>query len=87
MRLLGWVLIAVLSAGGAKPALPALAKYQAALAKAHKQARVNGEELYALSLSAGAELLKSYLKVSQDQLAGKQAEPAVTKVQGLVLSW
>lgn len=93
MQLVGWVLLAVVGAGGAKgstpakPAMPAVARYEAALAKARAAQRVNVEELYGLALGAGAEVLRDLVKVTQAQFEGRDAKPAVTAVQGLTLSW
>jgi hypothetical protein len=93
MQLVGWVLLAVVGAAGgkaaasAKPAMPAVARYEAALAKARGQKSVNVEELYGLALGAGAEVLRDLVKVTEAQFAGKEAKPAVTAVQGLTLSW
>ncbi len=93
MQLVGWVLVAVVGAGGAKaststkPAMPAVARYEAALAKARAQRSADVEELYGLALGAGAEVLRDLVKVSEAQFAGREAKPAVTAVQGLTLSW
>lgn len=87
MQLAGWVLLAVVGAGGAKGSMPAVARYEAALSKARAQPRVNVEELYGLALGAGAEVLRDLVKVTEAQFAGRDAKPAVTAVQGLTLSW
>ncbi len=65
---------------------PATARYKKMLKETRAKPLVNVEELFAFAVTAGEEIRADITKVDEAKAAGRDAKPAITALEGLVIS-
>ncbi len=72
--------------GQGSGSFPATARYRTALRDARARPRVDVESLFGLASAAAKEILADVEAADEAKAAGKKAEPALTDVEGLLIS-
>ncbi|SRR6266568_104788 len=77
---------ALASPPSAPAAFPATTRYTKALEESRAKTHVNVEDLFALAVTAGKEILADIAKADEATATGRAAKPAITALEGLIIS-